>query len=493
MSQIRNQIRRPATGSSTALAPFPAPAECPHAAPAPFPTPTPAPTKRPHAALASLLVLATATAVPPAPASAQPATPPMPVIQLVKDDSGTRLQVDGEDMMVLGVNWDYFPVGTTYSYSFWTEPDHIIEAALEREMSLLKAMGGNAIRAYVGITPKWVRHIYETYGIYTILNHALARYGVTVGGVFHPNTDYSDPRARAVVMAEIEDMVNAFRDTPGVLMWLLGNENNYGLVWSSAETEDLPEGEANEVRARYMYSLFGDVAEAHQGDRPHAPRRDGEWGPAIHRHHRRGGSRPGRLRHQRVPGHLLRAALPGGARKARPPGHVHRVRRRRVGCEEHARGPGRPGEVPDRAVARDLRAVGGEGPRGQLDRGPHLPVVGRLVEVRPGIPPGHPGHERVVGQRRLPRGLRRGRQQHERGVVGDRRQGSPPTTTTSSSSTRGLPGTHSRRPTHSTPTLPAPTSRPSASTSPPFSRPTWRCGHRATAPRCWPAPATAST
>ena len=170
------------------------------------------------------------------------------------------LRVDGEDMMVQGVNWDYFPIGTTYNYNFWTEPDHIIEAALEREMSLLKAMGGNAIRTYVGITPRWVRHIYERYGIFTILNHAMGRYGVTVGGVFSANTDYSDPRAREVLTAEIEEMVNDFKDTPGLLMWLLGNENNYGLVWSSAETEDLPEGEANAVRARHMYSLFGDVA-----------------------------------------------------------------------------------------------------------------------------------------------------------------------------------------------------------------------------------------
>ena len=74
------------------------------------------------------------------------------------------------------------------------------------------------------------------------------------------DTDYSDPRARDVLTAEIEEMANDFKDTPGLLMWLLGNENNYGLVWSSAETEDLPEGEANAVRARHMYSLFGDVA-----------------------------------------------------------------------------------------------------------------------------------------------------------------------------------------------------------------------------------------
>ena len=209
---------------------------------------------------APALFLVLASAVSPAPASAQDTTPRMPVIELVTDDSGTRLRVDGEDMMVQGVNWDYFPIGTTYNYNFWTEPDHIIEAALEREMSLLKAMGGNAIRTYAGITPRWVRHIYERYGIFTILNHAMGRYGVAVRGVFSANTDYSDPRARAQVMAEIEEMVNEFRDTPGLLMWLLGNENNYGLVWSSAETEDLPEGEANAVRARHMYSLFGDVA-----------------------------------------------------------------------------------------------------------------------------------------------------------------------------------------------------------------------------------------
>ena len=174
--------------------------------------------------------------------------------------SAARLQQILPGAVLVGGTAAAIPIGTTYNYSFWTEPDHIIEAALEREMSLLKAMGGNAIRTYVGITPKWVRHIYERYGIFTILNHAMARYGITVDGVFSANTDYSDPRARAQVMAEIEEMVDDFKDTPGLLMWLLGNENNYGLVWSSAETEDLPEGEANAVRARHMYSLFGDVA-----------------------------------------------------------------------------------------------------------------------------------------------------------------------------------------------------------------------------------------
>ena len=37
----------------------------------------------------------------------------------------------------------------------------------------------------------------------------------------------------------------------------------------------------------------------------------------------------------------------------------------------------------------------------------------RLVEVRPGEPPGHPRHERFVAERWIRRGLRDGREQHE--------------------------------------------------------------------------------
>jgi hypothetical protein len=183
-------------------------------------------------------------------------------VQVVSDASGTRLQVDGQDFMVLGMNWDYFPIGTTYTYSLWTQPEGVIKAALDREMAMLKSMGVNAIRQYVGIPPRWVQYIYEHYGIYTVLNHSLGRYGVTLDGVFIQSTDYSDPRTRASIIAEVEGVVKEFRDTPGVLMWLLGNENNYGLVWSSAETEALPEGERDAARARHLYSLFGETARA---------------------------------------------------------------------------------------------------------------------------------------------------------------------------------------------------------------------------------------
>jgi len=187
-------------------------------------------------------------------AAAQPNT-----VTVVTDNMGSKLQIDGADFMVIGMNWDYFPIGTNYTYSLWSQPDDIIRDALAGEMSLLKAMGVNTIRMYTGVPPRWVQYIYEEYGIYTVLNHSFGRYGVTIDGVYTYATNYADPRTRQFLLDEVKAMVNEFKNTPGLLMWLLGNENNYGLVWSSAETEALPEGEQQAAKARYMYSLFGEA------------------------------------------------------------------------------------------------------------------------------------------------------------------------------------------------------------------------------------------
>jgi hypothetical protein len=43
---------------------------------------------------------------------------------------------------------------------------------------------------------------------------------------------------------------------------MLGNENNYGLSWTSSEIENLPEGEREAAKAQHLYSLFGEIAMA---------------------------------------------------------------------------------------------------------------------------------------------------------------------------------------------------------------------------------------
>ena len=75
-------------------------------------------------------------------------------VSVASDETGARLQVNGEDFMVLGMNWDYFPIGTNYNYSLWTQPDEVIIAALEEDIPLLQAMGVNALRMYVGVPPR---------------------------------------------------------------------------------------------------------------------------------------------------------------------------------------------------------------------------------------------------------------------------------------------------------------------------------------------------
>jgi len=192
-------------------------------------------------------------------------------VRVVSDAAGQRLTVDGKDFMVLGMNWDYFPIGTNYNYNFWGQPDDVIEAALANEMGLMKRMGANAIRVYAGIPARWVTHIYERYGIWTVLNHTVGRYGYTIDGAWVGNTDYSNPRFRELVKAEVAGLVDQYKDTPGLLMWLLGNENNYGLSWSSFEIEALPQGEREAAKARHLYSLFGEIIRDVKAKDPNHP------------------------------------------------------------------------------------------------------------------------------------------------------------------------------------------------------------------------------
>jgi hypothetical protein len=119
------------------------------------------------------------------------------------------------------MNWDYFPIGTNYNYSLWKQPDEVIIAALDNEMALLKNMGVNVIRQYTGVPAKWIKYIYEKYGIYTMLNHAFGRYGLTVKGKWEPITDYSNPMVREILLNETKEMVSQYKETPGVLIFLL--------------------------------------------------------------------------------------------------------------------------------------------------------------------------------------------------------------------------------------------------------------------------------
>lgn len=187
-------------------------------------------------------------------------------VSVVTGNDGHKLVVNGNDFMINGMNWDYIPIGTnTVNAGFWDKSDDIIKAGLDAEMSLLRNMNVNVIRQYTGVPAKWIKYIYENYGIYTMLNHSFGRYGLTLDGVWTPVTIYDEPRTQKFLMDEVTKLAEEYKDTPGLLLYLLGNENNYGLFWQGAETEDFPDDEGRinfigESRGRPMYRLMNDAA-----------------------------------------------------------------------------------------------------------------------------------------------------------------------------------------------------------------------------------------
>lgn len=182
-------------------------------------------------------------------------------VEVADTPQGWQLTVDGTPFFISGMNWDYFPIGTNYAYNLWEQSDDVIRAALDSEMTLLKGMGVNVVRQYSHIPPSWIEYIYNNYGIYTVLNHSFGRYGLMIEGVDYSHTDYSITEIRKHLLSEAIALAETYKNTQGLLLYLLGNENNYGLFWKGAETEDIPVEEGvTASRARHMYRLFNEAA-----------------------------------------------------------------------------------------------------------------------------------------------------------------------------------------------------------------------------------------
>jgi len=192
-------------------------------------------------------------------------------VETYKDQNGWKLKVDGEDYFIKGVVWGYSPRGQNYTYNLWGESDDFIRKVLDYEFGLMKAANINTIRSFTMIPPEWVTYIYEEHGIMTVVNPLMGRYGYNIGGKWVPFVDYSDPLTRDTLKRDMLEIVSKYKDVPGVLMFAFGNESNYGLSWKSFEIENLPEGEQNVAKARYLYSLFNEVMTEGKAVAPNHP------------------------------------------------------------------------------------------------------------------------------------------------------------------------------------------------------------------------------
>ena len=94
----------------------------------------------------------------------------------------------------------------------------------------------------------------------TVMNPLMGRYGYLIGGQVGAVSPTTRIRlTRETLKRDMVDIIDQYKDVEGVLMFAFGNESNYGLSWSSFEIENLPEGEQNTAKARYLYSLYAEV------------------------------------------------------------------------------------------------------------------------------------------------------------------------------------------------------------------------------------------
>ncbi|MDH3987468.1 MAG: hypothetical protein OEV12_13830, partial [Gammaproteobacteria bacterium] len=192
------------------------------------------------------------------------------VVTTYQDENGWKLQVNGSDFYVKGVVWGYTPRNQNFNYELYTQPEEQVRKVLDYEFGLMSAAGVNAVRSFSIMPPEWVTYVYEEYGIMTVINPLMGRYGYSVGGKWIPRTDYSDELTRATIKKDMLETVEKYKNVSGVLMFAFGNESNYGLEWASSEIENLPAGEQHREKAKYLYSLFNEVlASGKRIDRNH--------------------------------------------------------------------------------------------------------------------------------------------------------------------------------------------------------------------------------
>lgn len=196
---------------------------------------------------------------------------PKPKVYIQKLKNGHyRLIVDRKPYLIKGVCYNPIPIGKNHEYDWWSCPHKpwMIDGRLMQEMGI------NAVRFYQpgenpGDVRRVIRDLYRLYGIRTIMGHWL-------GFWEYPCPFYADKDFQDKIKKEVLDMVNLYKDEPGILLWVLGNENNYSFSgrlnpWSSEEIDKEHDPmKQNIMRAKIYYSFVNDIArEIHRIDFDH--------------------------------------------------------------------------------------------------------------------------------------------------------------------------------------------------------------------------------
>ena len=180
-------------------------------------------------------------------------------VRFVQYDSGDwQLLVDDKPYVIKGITYAPTKVGQspddgtlvnwmTYDYNKNGKCDGPFDAFVDKngnnkqdpdepsvgDFKLMKEMGVNTIRLYhqpSKIEKEILRTLYKDYGIRVVMGDFIGKYAIGSGADWFKGTDYSNAEHEKKMLESVKEMVMEFKDEPYILMWLLGNENVYGVA-----------------------------------------------------------------------------------------------------------------------------------------------------------------------------------------------------------------------------------------------------------------------
>ncbi len=181
-------------------------------------------------------------------------------VTLDKQGGRYRLLVDGKPYLIKGACYSPIPIGKDYEYNFWGDAGK----PWLTDGALMKRAGINTVRFYrVGKNPAETRQVlddlYYKFGIRALVGNYLGFWN-------WPPPNYTDDAFKQKMRQEALEMVQLYKDSPGVLMWVLGNENNYSFDrnvqrWSNDAIDAMPDKETQRrERAKIYYQFVNDIA-----------------------------------------------------------------------------------------------------------------------------------------------------------------------------------------------------------------------------------------
>lgn len=204
-------------------------------------------------------------------------------VQLVQYENGHwQMLVDGQPFVVRGITYSPTKIGQSPDkgtlvswmhedtntngladgpFDSWVDSNHNNEQDPDEptvgDFRLMQEMGVNVIREYhqpFQPNKDLLRKMHAQYGFMVAMGDFLGKYTHGSGASWFEGTDYENPEHQKNMMESVRRMVMDFKDEPYILLWVLGNENNYGVASNADKKPEAYYKFANEV-ARMIKSL----------------------------------------------------------------------------------------------------------------------------------------------------------------------------------------------------------------------------------------------